>query len=67
MPRPTIRGSSQSSPNSATTARCGKAAENIAVGLAKRMSQAAAISTPTPTHGPLIAAMTGLGLASGKV
>ncbi|OIQ68731.1 hypothetical protein GALL_496690 [mine drainage metagenome] len=58
--RPTIRGSTQDSPNSAGKLNRPWAAVNLAPAAANLRSAKAASTRPTPAAGPLIAAMIGL-------
>ena len=60
---PIILGNSQARPYSAISPRRAKAVPNFASSEAKRRSQNIAITSPSPTAGPLTAAITGLGMA----
>src|SRR5271163_1320146 len=62
---PTSRGNIQAIPYSAISPRRANAVLNRAASDAKRKSQYKAITSPNPTAGPLIAAITGL-LSAGK-
>ena len=52
-------------PCSATSPRRAKAVVSLAPDAAKRMSHISACTRPMPAHGPLIAAMIGLGIERG--
>ena len=54
-------------PCSATSPRREKAVVIFAPSAAKRMSHISAWTRPIPAQGPLMAAMIGLGIVSGKV
>ena len=54
-------------PCSATSPRRANAVVSLASSATKRRSHISACTRPMPAHGPLIAAMIGLGTVSGKV
>ena len=60
---PINRGSIQASPYSAISPRRANAVLNFALSEAKRISQYNAMTRPSPTTGPLIAAITGFEIA----
>jgi len=64
---PTARARIQESPCSAISPRLENAVVSLASAAANRTSHMRAWTRPTPAHAPLMAAMTGLGIVSGKV